>query len=156
MPTRSAHRPTPVSPLRQRARVWLRCAWAAPNSGLGLLLAAPAVLAGARWQRHDGVIEVHGGLLLPPLLRGLGGAHALTLGHVVLARHAAALLRLRWHERVHVRQCETWGPLFLPAYLGVSLWVWARGGRPYRDNPFERQAFALEHTPVRLARDPQR
>jgi hypothetical protein len=47
----------------------------------------------------------------------------------------------RAHERVHVRQCERWGIFFLPAYLGGSLWAAMRGGDPYRDNPFEREAF---------------
>ncbi|MEY2891314.1 MAG: putative exported protein [Pseudomonadota bacterium] len=145
---------------RLRATLWLRCAWAAPTSALGLLLAAPALLAGARWQRHAGVLEVQGGALLPRLLRAFGGAQAITLGHVVLARHAHAMQRLRGHERVHVRQCETWGPLFVPAYLAASAWAGLRGRRAYLDNPFEREAFALEHTAVALAwdraRGPQR
>ena len=40
-----------------------------------------------------------------------------------------------------MRQCERWGPLFLPAYLLASLAVYLRGGRAYRDNPFEREAY---------------
>ena len=136
-----------------RAAWGLRCAWAAPTSALGLLLAVPACLAGARLQPHAGVLEVHGGALLPRLLRLMGGAHALTLGHVVLARRAEVMQRLRGHERVHVRQCETWGPLFLPAYLGASAWAWLRGRRAYLDNPFEREAFALEDQGVALAWD---
>ena len=47
----------------------------------------------------------------------------------------------RTHERVHVRQCERWGPLFIPAYLLASLLIRLRGGRPYEDNPFEREAY---------------
>jgi hypothetical protein len=31
--------------------------------------------------------------------------------------------------------------LFGPAYLLCSLVLWLRGGRAYRDNPFERQAY---------------
>ena len=50
--------------------------------------------------------------------------------------------KTRAHERVHVRQCERWGPLFVPAYLGVSLWLMARGRDAYRDNPFEVEAYA--------------
>jgi len=42
---------------------------------------------------------------------------------------------------VHVRQFERWGPLMGPAYLGCSLVLWLMRRRPYRDNPFERQAF---------------
>ena len=37
----------------------------------------------------------------------------------------------RAHERVHVRQCETWGPLFVPAYLTASLWAVWRGRNFY-------------------------
>jgi hypothetical protein len=47
----------------------------------------------------------------------------------------------RAHERVHVRQYERWGPLFLPSYLFLSLYMYLRGCDPYRDNPFEREAF---------------
>ena len=52
----------------------------------------------------------------------------MTLGHVVLGRSAAALAETRAHERVHVTQCERWGPFFLPAYAASSLAAWARGG----------------------------
>ena len=74
------------------------------------------------------------------LLRG--GASAMTLGHVVLGRDRQLLDATRAHERVHVRQCERWGPLFIPAYLIASALVLLRGGRPYEDNPFEREAYA--------------
>ena len=46
-----------------------------------------------------------------------------------------------WKPGVHVRQCERWGPLFLPAYGVASLVAWARGKRPYLDNRFEREAY---------------
>jgi hypothetical protein len=49
----------------------------------------------------------------------------------------------RTHELVHVRQYERWGPLFVPAYLASSAIIWLRGGDPYRDNPFEREAYAV-------------
>jgi hypothetical protein len=65
----------------------------------------------------------------------------MTLGHVVIGRNEACLDRSRAHERVHVRQCERWGPLFIPAYALASGVVLLRGGRPYLDNPFEREAF---------------
>ena len=45
----------------------------------------------------------------------------MTLGHVVLGRSAAALAETRAHERVHVTQCERWGPFFVPAYAASSL-----------------------------------
>ena len=66
----------------------------------------------------------------------------MTLGHVVLGRDLMALNFSRAHERIHVRQCERWGPLFLPAYLLASAWLWLRGRDPYLDNPFEREAYA--------------
>ncbi len=69
---------------------------------------------------------------------------AITLGHVVLGRDNATLASTRAHERVHVRQCERWGPCFLPAYVIGSLLALARGGHFYRDNPFEQEAFAAD------------
>jgi hypothetical protein len=41
---------------------------------------------------------------------------------------------------VHVQQCEWWGPLFVPAYLGASVVAVLHGGNLYKDNWFERQA----------------
>jgi hypothetical protein len=70
-----------------------------------------------------------------------GGALAITLGHIVLGRDAAALDSTRTHERVHVRQVERWGLFFLPAYLLSSLLALLRGHDSYRDNWFEREAF---------------
>jgi hypothetical protein len=70
-----------------------------------------------------------------------GGALALTLGEVVLARTEAAHDLTRKHERVHVRQARRWGPLFIPAYLGASAWMWWRGRDAYRENPFEVEAY---------------
>ena len=62
----------------------------------------------------------------------------------MLARDAAALSSTRSHERVHVRQYERWGPLFIPLYLSASAWALASGRDPYRDNRFEREAMDLE------------
>jgi uncharacterized protein (DUF2062 family) len=70
------------------------------------------------------------------------GAAAITLGHVVLGRDQLSLDATRAHERVHVRQCEVWGPLFVPAYLVGSLVAALRGRRFYEDNPFETEARA--------------
>jgi hypothetical protein len=66
----------------------------------------------------------------------------MTLGHIVVAIDQFALDSTRYHERIHVHQCERWGPLFIPAYLTASVYQWLRGRNAYRDNPFERQAFA--------------
>ena len=120
-----------------------RYVWAAPTTALGALL----VLAGA-WRVHlrvvDGVLEAHGptlAWLLTHVTLIPGGAAALTLGHVVVARDRRSLEATHAHERVHVRQCETWGPLFVPAYLAASVWAALRGRNAYLDNPFEVEAF---------------
>jgi len=107
--------------------------WASPNSLIGLLLA----VAGSRRQWRRGVLESTGGWL--PRLLG-HKIEAITLGHVILACHADALDHWRDHERRHVRQYERLGPLFLPAYFGLALYVALRGRHPYRDHPLERQA----------------
>jgi hypothetical protein len=65
----------------------------------------------------------------------------MTLGHVVIARDQASHDLTRDHERVHVRQCERWGPFFIPAYLIMAVVTKIRGLRAYEDNPFEREAF---------------
>ncbi len=102
-------------------------------------------------RRVDGVIEASGpaiawGLRHLTLLKG--GASALTLGHVVLARDADTLDLTRAHERVHVRQYERWGLLFIPAYVVASVWASLCGRHFYFDNPFEAEAYAVEERPV--------
>lgn len=122
-------------------RAW-RYFWPLPWTAVGLTAALGAALLGARWRLRQGALEVHGGALaawcrrLPGPLR----FDAITLGHVVLGTDARGLDAVRTHEQVHVRQYERWGPLFVPLYLGSSLWQWWRGGHPYRDNRFEREA----------------
>jgi hypothetical protein len=89
------------------------------------------------------VLEVHGPVLawlLSRMTPVAGGAAAMTLGHVVIAADGASLDATRAHERVHVRQCEVWGPLFIPAYLASSGWAALRGRHFYFDNWFERDA----------------
>jgi len=121
----------------------LRYLWAGPVTCLGLMLVPLAWVGAGRVSVVDGVIEASGGLL-DALLRRVtvlrGGASALTLGHVVLARNDQCAKQTRAHERAHVRQCEQWGPLFLPAYLAASLLAVLRRGNFYRDNWFERMA----------------
>ena len=118
--------------------VALRYLWAAPCTLVGGLVAAPLLIGGAhaRWVR--GVLEVSGGAFTHSL-----PFDAITLGHVVLARTPRAMARLRTHERVHVRQCERWGPAFFPAYLLAGAWQWLRGCDAYWDNPFEVEARRL-------------
>jgi len=121
-------------------------AWAGPNTVLGLLFVALACATGGRARLERGVVEAHGGLL-PALLRRLlppHGAAAVTLGHTVLGCDARSLARYRRHEHEHVAQYERWGPFFVPAYFAASVAVLARGGRFYRDNPFEVAARAAE------------
>jgi hypothetical protein len=132
-----------------RAAGWWRYLWASPTSAIGLL--AIAVTA-SRVTITDGVLEAHGrGIAaLFDLIAPRRGIDAMTLGHVVLGRSAAALAETRAHERVHVTQCERWGPCFLPAYAAASFWAWSRGGDSYRDNAFERSAFEIDSKSVDL------
>jgi hypothetical protein len=117
--------------------------WASPYTFLGMLVGTIGLCTGARVQIRGRVIEFYGGSLrwlLQQFFFGQG-AMAFTLGHTVLGQTAAGLDTARDHELVHVAQFERWGPLMGPAYLGCSLALWLMGLRPYRDNPFERQAF---------------
>lgn len=115
--------------------------WAAPNTVLGLALGWSL---GGRFRRVDGVIEIDGPRIARALDRLRVPAAAMTLGHCVLGRDLRTLARTRRHERVHVRQYELWGPLFIPAYLSASFWLYLRGRDPYRENPFEREAYRSE------------
>lgn len=124
---------------RRARRVAAYC-WAAPNTALGVAAGLLVLAAGGRARWVDGTVEVHGGRI--GALAAGSGFGAITLGHVILGLDANQLQALRAHERVHVRQCERWGVLFLPAYLLAGLWQAARGRGAHRDNPFERQARA--------------
>lgn len=105
--------------------------WAAPASLLGLML---GLALGGRVRRVGPALEIatRWGRPLP--------FAAITLGHVIVGTSRGELERLRAHEHVHLRQFERWGALLLLAYPLASLWAWVRGGRPYRDNAFERAA----------------
>jgi len=120
--------------------------WASPNTLLGVLAGLPLWCCGGQVRLVGGVIECAGrpsGGRFARLLAACGFG-AITFGHVVLAIDPSTLARLRRHERVHVHQYERWGPLFLPAYLLSSLWQLVCGRRAYRDNYFERQAYAID------------
>jgi hypothetical protein len=116
---------------------WARVLWAAPNTLIGLALGLLLLPLGARMRRVGGALEI--AVLRQPPRRPWPFA-AVTLGHVIVGTHAQALQRLRAHEQVHVRQCERWGPLFLPAYLLAGAWQRLRGRNVYWDNPFEVEA----------------
>lgn len=132
----------------------LKYLWAAPYTAAGLLLGLVALVFGATWRQERGVLEFAGGgvgRLLKRLPQPLAFS-AMTLGHVILAVDRGALAQLRQHEHVHVRQYERWGPLFVPAYLLSSLLQLLRGRNPYRENHFERQAYAAAPAPRQLPR----
>ncbi|MEX0937180.1 MAG: hypothetical protein WDZ59_04915 [Pirellulales bacterium] len=119
--------------------------WASPYTLIGLIIGLAGICTGGRGQVRGRILEFHGGFAkwfvvhLP-----FGQATlAMTLGHTILGQTDASLDIARDHEMVHVRQFERWGPLFGPAYLACSLFLWMRGGRAYRDNPFEREAYRL-------------
>jgi hypothetical protein len=120
--------------------------WTLPTTCVGLPFVVLARLGGGRVRVVDGVIEIHGpwiAWVLEHLTLLPGGASAMTLGHVVIGRDQQCLDGSRQHERVHVRQCERWGPFFIPAYLLASAVIWIRGGDAYRENPFEREAYEI-------------
>ena len=129
-------------PVAARLAAWV---WASPYTALGLLIGAIGLLSGGRARRRGPVVEFYGGAaaLVLRCLPGGGSLVAMTLGHTILGRTAAALDLARAHELVHVRQFERWGPLMGPAYLLCSLVLWLARRDPYRDNPFERQARAM-------------
>lgn len=125
----------------------LRYLWALPVTLLGMLIALVSRGSGGTLQRVEGVLEVAGGWPAWVLRRGFpfsGAVAALTLGHVVVGVSLHALAATRAHERAHVRQFERWGVLLLVLYPLAGLLAWVRGGNPYRDNPFEREARASE------------
>ncbi|MCP4190477.1 MAG: hypothetical protein GY768_07595 [Planctomycetaceae bacterium] len=121
---------------------FLVVAWALPYSLIGVLIGVGGLASGGVGQMRDGVLEFHGPLIAWLLDRlPLEGAQAMTLGHTVIARHQDALDITRAHERIHVRQFERWGFLMGPAYLACAVALWLQGHDPYRDNPFERDAY---------------
>jgi hypothetical protein len=123
----------------------LALAWAAPYTALGLLAGLAMLAAGGRGQTVRGAVEFSGGVIgrgmarLPPRCR----FSAITLGHVILGVDAQALNALREHEQVHVAQYERWGVFFVPAYGLSSAWQLCCGRCVYRDNYFEKQAYAI-------------
>ncbi len=107
--------------------------WAAPLTAVGLVLAG---LSGARprWEEELGCFVVRGAGGPSRMALEAVGAHANTVGLVVLSRREEPDPVLLAHEAVHVRQSERLGPLIMVAYV----WLAARFG--YRDHPLERSA----------------
>lgn len=118
-------------------------AWACPNTLLGLAVGVLGLVSGGKFELHRGCIEFHGGFVSWALDRLAGNVIGMTLGHTILGQTASGLALVRDHEQVHVRQYERWGPVFLPAYLLSSAYLWLRGRDCYRENPFEVEAFKL-------------
>ena len=106
-----------------------RYLWAGIWSLVGLAL-APS-FAGRR--TIDGVLVCEGATW--PARLGWR-YRAITFGHVILCIDRIDR-RTFAHEMVHVRQYETWGPLFVPVYLLASMIAIGQGGHYYRDNRFE-------------------
>ncbi|WP_413439301.1 hypothetical protein ACFDAU_07250 [Sulfuriferula sp. GW1] len=120
----------------------LRYIWGAPCSVVGLVLAAPLLLAGAKAHSVCGVLEIalsQQEKLGFSLLNRLPFC-AITFGHVVIGLTEHNLEHLRAHEHEHVRQYERWGLFFFLAYPASSLYQWVCGNNPYWDNRFEVQA----------------
>ncbi|MEM7785735.1 MAG: hypothetical protein AAF623_20480, partial [Planctomycetota bacterium] len=113
------------------------------NSLIGIILGLLGLLTGGNFKLHSGVAEFSGGLIRPLFDRLGSGVMAMTLGHCVLGIDENALHITRKHERVHVRQYERWGPLFIPAYFLCSAILWMQKKDCYRLNPFEVEAFRV-------------
>ena len=123
----------------------LHYVWPLPVTALGMLVVLLARSSGGSVQRVAGVLEAAGGWPGRCLRHGFpfsGSVAAMTLGHVVIGVSHEALVATRAHERAHVRQFERWGVLLLVLYPLAGLAAWLRGGHPYYDNMFEREARA--------------
>lgn len=115
--------------------------WTLPYTLLGI---AFGLLLAGRFQVVDGVCEIYSSAIAD-VLSGLPvPASAITLGHTVLARDQETLARTRTHERVHVQQYLRWGIMFVPIYLFASACLFLQGRDAYRENPFEKEAYASD------------
>ena len=121
----------------------LAIVWASPYTLIGLFLGGIGLCTGGRARIRGRAIEFYGGAVKWLVIHLPHGQFTLafTLGHTILGQSDASLDISRDHEMVHVRQFERWGPFMGPAYLLSSLVLWITGRHPYRDNPFEREAY---------------
>lgn len=106
--------------------------WCLPYTLLGLVL---ALLSLGRPRAVGNVLVVESARGWAHLFLTRRGFGAVTFGRLIISAvpMTAALLV---HEREHVRQYETWGPLFMPLYLYHHM------RRGYWKNPFELAAVA--------------
>ena len=121
----------------------IRYGWAFPVTLFGLVAIALTAVTGGRVRIISGAVEGWGGFsawLLNVLIRRK--VSAMTIGHVILGLDQDYLRRAREHEHVHIQQYEKWGLFFIPLYLSSSLVAWMQGKHYYRDNVFEREAYA--------------
>jgi len=135
--------------VRLLRRLWFYI-WPLPITLLGLILAGMVKATGGDCNRHGNALEASNGAAsrLLWLINPWGNIEAITLGHIILARDCATAARLRSHEHTHVRQYERWGVIFPFAYLASSAMAVIKGGDAYRDNVFERAAFAAQRADV--------
>jgi hypothetical protein len=124
---------------------WLKVAkllWAFPCSLVGLVFSAILLALNGSAQWVAGALEV----TYRPRLAQCGKFaiklpfRGIVFGNVILAVTQEELSSIGPHERVHVEQYESWGPLFFLAYPASSLWQFIRGRSPYWYNYFEVQA----------------
>jgi len=132
----------PMSPVEAA----IKMVWALPWTLFGLAVGLLGLATGGCCRRMGRTLEFWGGFTTSFLRRFplVKGACAVTFGHTILGRDKEELDRVRSHEMVHVRQYERWGPMFVPAYLFYWVILLIQKKDPYRDNPFERQAFDEE------------
>ena len=115
--------------------------WPLPWTMVGLSVGMLGLLTGGKVRRRGPVLEFYGGLVTRLLKCVPNRPLAMTLGHTILGFSDSGLDTVRRHEMVHVGQYERWGLTFVPVYIFYSVRLWMTGGDPYRDNPFEIEAF---------------
>jgi len=126
----------------------LKFLWASPYTLMGLLIGGIGLCFGGKVRRRGRVLEFYDGGIRWLIYATPEGQWVLafTLGHTIFGPNETSLDLAHRHELVHVAQYERWGPLMGPAYLLCSLYLWIAGGRPYRDNPFEIEAYGRDES----------